>query len=87
MVALAGGLVLGIVAAMVLPKTRREEEILGGVGQRITDTAREAARAAREAGREKLEELGVNRKSAGQRVSELVGTSASAAADAVRGQR
>jgi hypothetical protein len=55
--AVVGGLALGALAAALLPKTRREEELLGTVGRRINDTAREAARAAREAGREQLDSL------------------------------
>ena len=85
--ALVGGLALGAIAAAFLPKTKREDQLFGGVGQRITDTARDAARAAKEAGREKLDEIGINAESAKQRVSELVGSSANAAVDTVRGQR
>ena len=85
--AVVAGLALGAVAAALLPKSRRESEMLGQYGQRINDTAREAARAAREAGRSKLDELGLNRETARQKASELVGSSASAAADAVRSQR
>jgi hypothetical protein len=55
--AVVGGLALGALAAALLPKTRREEELLGSVGRRINDTAKEAARAAREAGREQLDSL------------------------------
>ena len=45
----------------MLPKTKREEELLGDVGRRLNDTAREAARAARDAGREQIDELGLSR--------------------------
>ena len=58
-VAVVGGLALGAIAAAFLPRTRREEKLLGDVGRKITDTAREAARAAREAGREQLDQLNV----------------------------
>ena len=85
--ALIGGLAIGAVAAALLPKTRREEDLFGSVGQRINDTARDAARAARDAGRDKLDELGLNAETARQRASELVGSTASAAAEAVRGSR
>src|SRR5688572_8794446 len=59
--AVVGGLAIGALAAALLPKTRREEELLGDVGRRLTDTAREAARAARDAGREQIDELGLSR--------------------------
>lgn len=78
--AVIGGLAIGALLAAVLPRTNRENEMLGGVGQRITDTAREAARAAREAGVGKLDELGINRETARQKLNEL----ASGAGEAVR---
>ena len=59
--AVVGGLAIGALAAALLPKTRREEELLGDVGRRLTDTAREAARAVRDAGREQIDELGLSR--------------------------
>lgn len=87
MAALVGGLALGAIAAAFLPKTRREDQLFGQVGQRISDTARDAARAAKDAGRDKLDELGLNAESAKQHVSEVVGSSATAAVDTVRGPR
>ena len=59
--AVVGGLALGAIVAALLPRTSREEELLGSAGRRITDTAREAARAAREAGRQQLDELGLTK--------------------------
>src|SRR5215210_4797306 len=56
--AVVGGLALGALAAALLPRTRREQAMLGDVGRRINDSAREAARAAREAGKEQIGELG-----------------------------
>lgn len=92
MAALVGGLALGALIAAVLPKSRREEELLGRYGKRINETAREAARAAREAGTTKLDELGVNRDAAKEKLSQLASTageaartSASAAAKKVKG--
>ncbi len=60
MAAIAGGLAVGALIAAVLPATRRERELLGDVGHRITDAAREAARTATEAGRQQVEELSEN---------------------------
>lgn len=56
-VAIAGGLALGAILGAVLPKTRREQELLGDVGARVTDAARGAANSAVEAGREQVDEL------------------------------
>ncbi len=90
--AILGGLALGAILAAVLPKTQRESEALGQVGRRITDTAREAARAAKEAGRSQLEEAGLGREGAKQKLSDIASrageaarVSASAAAQRVKG--
>jgi ElaB/YqjD/DUF883 family membrane-anchored ribosome-binding protein len=90
--ALLGGLALGAILAVILPKTQRESEVLGQVGRRINETAREAARAAREAGRTQLEEAGLTKEGAKQKLSDIASraseaarTSASAAAQTVKG--
>ncbi|HYG46549.1 MAG TPA: hypothetical protein VD846_01275 [Allosphingosinicella sp.] len=59
--AVVGGLAIGAIVAALLPRTSREDELLGSAGRRITDSAREAARAAREAGRQQLDELGLTK--------------------------
>jgi ElaB/YqjD/DUF883 family membrane-anchored ribosome-binding protein len=61
MAAVVGGLALGAIAAALLPRTQREEALFGDVGRRINDTAREAARAARETGKQQIDELGLSR--------------------------
>lgn len=94
MSAVVGGLALGALVAAVLPRTRRETEVLGTLGGRINERAREAAFAARDAGRDKLEELGLTPEAAKQKLgeaassaSEAMRTTASAAAKAARGSR
>ena len=54
-------LALGALIAAVLPKTQTEEKLMGPLGGRITDGARAAASAAKEASREKLSELNITR--------------------------
>lgn len=90
--ALIGGLALGALAAAVLPRTRKEDEMFGEIGGRINDTARGAAQAAKDAGRDKLDELGINKDTAmdkakelAQSVSGVVKESATAAASSVKG--
>lgn len=90
--ALLGGLAVGALLAAVLPKTRRETKALGDIGRRINTTAKDAARAAKDAGREKLGELGYTGEAAKKKLSEIasgageaVRTSASAAAQRVKG--
>ncbi|MEA1071207.1 hypothetical protein [Sphingomonas sp. LY160] len=61
LLALGGGLALGALIAAFLPKTRAEDKLLGNVGGRISDTARAAVDAAKEAGKGKLEELNLTK--------------------------
>ncbi len=89
--ALGGGLALGALLAAILPRSRAEERLLGDVGGRITDGARNALDAARDAGREKLAELNITREAGKGAVQSLVDgiteaakTSGKAALDAAR---
>lgn len=61
LIALAGGLAAGALIAALLPKSRAEQKLLGPVGERLTGSAKAAADAAREAGTQRLEELGLTR--------------------------
>lgn len=76
---LIGGLAIGALAAAFLPRSRREDELLGGIGGKINDRAKEAARAAKEAGRDKLDELGINKESIKSTVKDVAGSVAGAA--------
>ncbi len=82
LVALAGGLAAGALAAVLLPKSERETQLLGGLGQRLNDAARGAAGAAREAGLGRLDELGLTPDKARDTISQLFGDVAKAAASA-----
>jgi ElaB/YqjD/DUF883 family membrane-anchored ribosome-binding protein len=91
LIAVAGGLALGAILGALLPRTRREEDMLGPVGRRLNDGARDAARAAREAGRKQIDELGLSRDGIKRRLDEFsdraagaVRSSAGAAADSVK---
>ncbi|HEY0413209.1 MAG TPA: hypothetical protein VGD66_08705 [Allosphingosinicella sp.] len=77
MAAIFGGLALGAIAGALLPRTAREEELLGPAGRRMTDTAREAVRAARDASRDELDGFT-------DRAVSALRSSAGAAADSVR---
>ena len=59
MAALAGGLALGAVAAAFLPKTARENALLGKTGRKINARAKDAAQAAKQLGRDQIGELGL----------------------------
>ena len=94
MIALAGGLVLGAIAAAFIPRTRGEAKLLGAAGRRINDSAREATRVARKAGKEHLDALGISREAARRKLDEFtdravsaIGSSAGPAAKKARGKR
>ncbi|WP_051504234.1 DUF883 family protein [Sphingomonas jaspsi] len=72
LVALGGGLAIGALIAALLPKTKAEERLLGDAGRKITGTARDAAAAAKEAGREKLAELNITRDAGANAVQSLL---------------
>lgn len=80
--AVVGGLALGALVGALLPRTRTEGEYLGSVGNRITDAARKARETATESGRGKLEELGINRDAARDKVSELIDRAVAAVSSA-----
>lgn len=59
--ALAAGVVIGAVAGALLPRTDKETEVLGPIGSKIGQAAAEAAKAARDAGKEQLGVLSENK--------------------------
>jgi len=59
-----GGLAVGILAGALLPRSQREKELLAPIGQRLSDSARGAVQAAREAGQGELENLGLTKDAA-----------------------
>ena len=78
--AVIGGFALGALVATLLPRTEREEKLLGRTGRRLTGAAREAAQKGLDAGRSQIEEI---RAKAAQKVGEAV---SDAVADAVAGK-
>jgi hypothetical protein len=77
MAAVIGGLALGAIAGALLPRSEREQALLGDVGRKINDGARGAVRAAKEAGQGQLDGFT-------DRAVEALRSSAGAAADSVR---
>jgi len=59
LIALAGGLAAGALIAALLPRTERETKALRPVGKRVTETAKAAVNAAKDAGSQRLTELGL----------------------------
>lgn len=80
--ALVGGLAAGALVAALLPRTEREAAAIGALGAKLGDAARGAADAAKQAGREKLDELGLTPARAQESVSKLFADVAKAATHA-----
>ncbi len=68
----AGGIALGVVAGALLPKSRRETELLGSVGKRMTDVASGAAEAARGAATAELASLPLSKTAAREQVGRVL---------------
>ncbi|SNS43772.1 hypothetical protein SAMN06295912_106132 [Sphingomonas laterariae] len=86
--ALVAGLALGAIVGALLPRGEREKEALGTVGGKLNEAARTAYAAAKDAGREAMEELGINKDAAQAQVDKFVQAatkSASAAGNAAMG--
>jgi ElaB/YqjD/DUF883 family membrane-anchored ribosome-binding protein len=77
--AIAGGLALGALVAALLPRGKREAELLSGVGERINETSRRVAGAARDSARETIDSYGLNADNAIEKVSSLLDSATKAA--------
>lgn len=58
LVALGAGLAFGALLAAIVPFTRKEKEMLGGVGRKLDTAGTNFAERAKEFGKEKFDELG-----------------------------
>jgi ElaB/YqjD/DUF883 family membrane-anchored ribosome-binding protein len=88
---LAGGLAIGAIAALLIPATKREQKALGKAGKKINKTAKRAFDAAKSAGKDKVDSLGLNQDSLRDqfrdlvnKASEAVKAASKAAADEAR---
>ena len=84
LIALAGGLAVGVLLAALLPRTAKENELLGPLGEKITGGARNAVEAAKEAGREKLDELNLTRDAGSSALEKIIRGVSDAALGAVK---
>ena len=79
---IAGGIAIGLAAGALLPKTKRETELLGSVGKRLTGVAAGAAGAARDAAKAELGSLPLSKDAAKAQVSKLIDQVAKAVSSA-----
>ncbi len=91
LISLVGGIALGAIAAALLPKTERETKMLGKTSTRLRETASDAVTAARTAGKDQLDALGISTGAARDqlrdvitKIGEAATTATKAATDAVR---
>ena len=68
----AGGIALGVLIGVLIPRHRKEREVLEPLGRKLAENATAAARAAREAGQAELEALVPDRDATKERVSKLI---------------
>jgi ElaB/YqjD/DUF883 family membrane-anchored ribosome-binding protein len=78
LVIVAGGLAIGAIVGMLLPKTDREKKVLGKAGKIVNDTAKRATDAAKQAGKSRVDELGLNADSMREQFRDLVGKASEA---------
>lgn len=69
---LAGGLAAGVLAGALIPRSAKEKELLGPLGSRLGDTARQAFAAAKDAGYQELDSAGLTRSAAKDRGKDLL---------------
>jgi len=69
---IVGGLAVGALAGALIPRSAREKELLAPVGKRLGDTARQAFAAAKDAGRQELDQAGLTPSAAKDRGRELL---------------
>ncbi len=68
----AGGVAIGAILGMLIPKTEHEQKVLGKAGRAINDTAKRAAEAAKAAGKEKVDSLGLGQDALRDQFRDLV---------------
>lgn len=79
---LAGGVALGLIAGLLVPRHAHERKVLRPVGRRLADSASAALRTAKEAGRAEINHLLPGKDHARARVSSLIESAVAAAKDA-----
>lgn len=69
---LAGGVALGVLVGVLLPRAAKERELLDPVGRKLADRATETVKAVKEAGKAEIEGLLPNRDATKDKVSQLI---------------
>jgi hypothetical protein len=70
---LAGGIALGVVIGMLLPRSAKERELLDPVGRKLADRATATASAVKQAGKQEIDSLLPGRDATKERATALFG--------------
>lgn len=73
-----GGIALGVIVGALLPKTEREKKVLGKAGKKLNKKAMKVAEAAKKAGKDKVDSLGLNGDAVREQFRDLVNKAAEA---------
>lgn len=94
LIALAGGIAAGALIAALLPRTSTEEQLVRPTVRRARQSAKAAVKAARQTGKDRLNELGFSRKQGEETLANFLQVlkdtaraSADAAVEAARAKR
>jgi ElaB/YqjD/DUF883 family membrane-anchored ribosome-binding protein len=71
-----GGIALGAIVGALLPRTERETKIMGKAGKKLNKKAKEMAKAAKAAGKEQVDSLGLNGDAVREQFRDLVSKAA-----------
>ena len=88
LIVLAAGLAAGAAIAALLPRTRAEDKLVKPVADRARETARTAVQAAKDAGQDRLDQLGLTRQKGSDFIRSIIegaGDAAKASAQAALG--
>ncbi len=80
----AGGIALGVVIGMLVPRSQKERELLDATGKQLAGKVTGTVSAVKEAGRAEIESLLPSRDDAKNRVGALFGNVLDAARDAAQ---
>ena len=67
-----GGVALGAIVGALLPRTERETKLMGNAGKKLNKKAKKMAEAAKDAGKKKVDSLGLNSDAARDQFRALV---------------
>ena len=71
---LAGGVALGVLIGVLLPRVSKERELLDPLGKKLAGSATAAAKAAKEAGKAEIDALMPAKDATREKVSQLIET-------------